>query len=55
MTIGPPDRVREQHAAVHAVLDEGGCGRSLADWSCPRSTVRRLANAATADELLVGR
>lgn len=49
------DRVREQHAAVHALLDDGlgmrTIGRRL---GLARNTVRRLARAATADELLVG-
>ncbi|MFF0228206.1 ISL3 family transposase [Streptomyces sp. NPDC004629] len=50
------DRVREQHAAVHALLDEGLGLRPIARrLGLARNTVRRLANAATADELLVGR
>ncbi|MFF2128360.1 transposase [Streptomyces olivochromogenes] len=52
----PSDRVREQHAAVHALLNEGlglrTIGRKL---GLARNTVRRLAHAANADELLVGR
>ncbi|MFJ9381133.1 transposase [Streptomyces sp. NPDC101455] len=50
------DRVREQHAAVHALLDEGlGLRPITRRLGLARNTVRRLANAATADELLVGR
>ncbi|KAB1972965.1 transposase [Streptomyces triticiradicis] len=50
------DRVREQHAAVHALPDEGLGLRPIARQPGPaRNTVRRLADAATADELLVGR
>ncbi|MFE3854382.1 ISL3 family transposase [Streptomyces griseorubiginosus] len=50
------DRVREQHAAVHALLDEGLGLRPIARrLGLARNTIRRLANAATADELLVGR
>ncbi|GAA3126943.1 hypothetical protein GCM10010521_11800 [Streptomyces rameus] len=50
------DRVREQHAAVHALLDEGLGLRPIARrLGLARNTVRRLAHAATADELLVGR
>ncbi|MET8249074.1 transposase [Streptomyces sp. NPDC005202] len=50
------DRVREQHAAVHALLDEGLELRPIArQLGLARNTVRRLAHAATADELLVGR
>ncbi|MFE7216957.1 transposase [Streptomyces sp. NPDC057611] len=49
-------RVREQHAAVHALLDEGLGLRPIARrLGLARNTVRRLAHAATADELLVGR
>ncbi|MDX2826703.1 transposase [Streptomyces ipomoeae] len=49
------DRVREQHAAVHALLDDGLGMRPIARRLGPaRNTVRRLARAATADELLVG-
>ncbi|MFI9617242.1 ISL3 family transposase [Streptomyces sp. NPDC052023] len=49
------DRVREQHAAVHALLDEGVGLRPIARrLGLARNTVRRLAHAATADELLVG-
>ncbi|PPS68519.1 hypothetical protein BV882_32425 [Streptomyces sp. 46] len=48
--------MREQHAAVHALVDEGLGLRSVArQLGLARHTVRRLANAATADELLVGR
>ncbi|WP_229879812.1 ISL3 family transposase [Streptomyces echinoruber] len=50
------DRVREQHAAVHALLGEGLGRRPIARRpGLARNTVRRLAHAATADELLVGR
>ncbi|MFJ9968879.1 hypothetical protein ACIQS9_44190 [Streptomyces avermitilis] len=50
------DRVREQHAAVHALLDEGLGLRPIARrLGLARNTVRRLANAVTADELLVRR
>ncbi|WP_336246786.1 ISL3 family transposase [Streptomyces cupreus] len=50
------DRVREQHAAVHALLDEGLGLRPIARrLGLARNTIRRLAHAATADELLVGR
>ncbi|MGW4898010.1 ISL3 family transposase [Kitasatospora sp. NPDC004240] len=50
------DRVREQHAAVHALMDDGfslrAIGRRL---DLARNTVRRLAGAQDPDELLVGR
>lgn len=47
--------MREQHAAVHALLDEGVGLRPIARrLGLARNTVRRLAHAATADELLVG-
>ncbi|MEU2133968.1 ISL3 family transposase [Streptomyces sp. NPDC018352] len=50
------DRVREQHATVHRLLDEGLGVRPVARrLGLARNTVRRLAHAATADELLVGR
>ncbi len=49
------DRVREHHAAVHALLDKGvglrAIGRKL---GLARNTVRRLAHAASPDELLAG-
>ncbi|WNZ10294.1 ISL3 family transposase [Streptomyces sp. 11x1] len=49
------DRVREQHTAVHALLDDGLGLRPIARrLGLARNTVRRLARAATADELLVG-
>ncbi|MEU4864265.1 ISL3 family transposase [Kitasatospora aureofaciens] len=50
------DRVREQHAAVHALLDQGIALRVIArQLRLARNTVRRYAHAACADELLVGR
>ncbi|MGW1170562.1 DesA/ISL3 alpha bundle tail domain-containing protein [Streptomyces sp. NPDC002550] len=50
------DRVREQHAAVHALLDQSVGLRPIARrLGLARNTVRRLAHAVTADELLVGR
>jgi transposase len=49
------DRVREQHAAVHALVNEGAGLRPIARrLGLARNTVRRLANAKDADELLVG-
>ncbi|WP_434600592.1 ISL3 family transposase [Streptomyces sp. A5-4] len=50
------DRVREQHAAVHALLSQGVGLRAIArQLGLARNTVRRYANAAGTDELLVGR
>ncbi|MFE9883383.1 ISL3 family transposase, partial [Streptomyces sp. NPDC005784] len=50
------DRVREQHAAVHALLEKGVGLRAVAGrLGLARNTVRRLAHADTADELLIGR
>jgi transposase len=50
------DRVREQHAAVHALISQGVGLRPIArELGLARNTVRRLAHAATADELLIGR
>lgn len=50
------DRVREQHAAVHALLDQGiGLSAIARQQGLARNTVRRFANAASADELVVGR
>ncbi|MFJ8637436.1 transposase [Streptomyces sp. NPDC093568] len=50
------DRVREQHAADHALLDRGVGLRAIGrELGLARNTVRRLAHAASADELLVGR
>ncbi|MFD5922951.1 ISL3 family transposase, partial [Kitasatospora sp. NPDC127035] len=50
------DRVREHHAAVHALIDDGVALRTIADrLGLARNTVRRLARAADPDELLVGR
>ncbi|MGW5434732.1 ISL3 family transposase [Streptomyces sp. NPDC004059] len=50
------DRVREQHAAVHALLDKGVGLRAIGrELGLARNTVRRLAHAASADKLLVGR
>ncbi|MEU5812104.1 transposase [Streptomyces sp. NPDC047718] len=50
------NRVREQHAAVHALIQDGfslrAIGRRL---GLARNTVRRLAGAKDPDELLVGR
>src|SRR5262249_20945109 len=50
------DRVREQHATVHALMQDGfslrAIGRRL---GLARNTVRRLACAKDPDELLVGR
>ena len=49
------DRVREQHAAVHALLAEGLGLRAIARrLPLARNTVRRLAHATEPDELLVG-
>jgi hypothetical protein len=50
------DRVREQHAAVHTLLKQGIGLRLIAgELGLARNTVRRLAHAATAGDLLVGR
>ncbi|MFD8079643.1 ISL3 family transposase [Streptomyces sp. NPDC059718] len=50
------DRVREQHQAVHALLDQGLGQRPIARrLGLARNTVRCLAQAATPDELLVGK
>ncbi|WP_434095581.1 ISL3 family transposase [Streptomyces goshikiensis] len=50
------DRVRENHAAVHALLDEGiGLRPITRRLGLARNTVRRLAGAKDPDELLVGR
>ncbi|MET7903543.1 hypothetical protein ABZS86_19615 [Streptomyces sp. NPDC005355] len=50
------DPIREQHAAVHDLIDQGMGLRPIArQLGLARNTVRRLAHAATADELLVGR
>ncbi len=50
------DRIREQHAAVHALLDQGLGLRPIArQLGLARNTVRRLARVASADDLLVGR
>ncbi|WP_371666483.1 ISL3 family transposase [Streptomyces sp. NBC_00289] len=50
------DRIREQHAAIHALLEQGIGLRAIArQQGLARNTVRRFANAASADELLVGR
>ncbi|WP_256257150.1 transposase [Streptomyces sp. MUSC 14] len=50
------DRVREQHAAVHTLLNKGVGLRAIGrELGLARNTVRRLAHAASADELLVGR
>ncbi|MEV4231426.1 transposase [Streptomyces bobili] len=50
------DRVREQHTAVHTLLNKGVGLRTIGrELGLARNTVRRLAHAASADELLVGR
>ncbi|MGW3690641.1 ISL3 family transposase [Streptomyces sp. NPDC005125] len=50
------DRVREQHASVHELLDQGVGLRPIARrLGLARNTVRRFAQATTADELLVGK
>lgn len=50
------DRVREQHEAVHALLEQGIAMREIGRRAgLARNTVRRCAHAASADELLVGR
>lgn len=50
------DRVREQHEAVHALLEQGIAMREISRrLGLARNTVRRYAHAASADELLVGR
>lgn len=50
------DRVREQHAKVRALLDQGVALREIGrQLGLARNTVRRYAHAASADELLVGR
>ncbi|MEU9247898.1 ISL3 family transposase [Streptomyces sp. NPDC048385] len=50
------DRVREQHEAVHALLEQGIAMREIGRrLGLARNTVRRYAHAASADELLVGR
>lgn len=50
------DRVREQHTAVHPLVDQGVGLRAIARrLGLARNTVRRFAGAADADELLVGR
>ncbi len=50
------DRVREQHQAVHALLDQGLGQRPIARrLGLARNTVLRLAHAASPDELLVGK
>lgn len=49
------DRIRERHATVHRLLEEGAGLRAIArQLGLARNTVRRLAHAASADELLVG-
>ncbi|MFE3205593.1 ISL3 family transposase [Embleya sp. NPDC059237] len=50
------DRIREQHVAVHALLETGIALREIARrLGLARNTVRRLAHAADPDELLVGK
>ncbi|MET9088879.1 transposase [Streptomyces sp. NPDC004237] len=50
------DRVREQHAAVHAFITEGAGLKTIArELGLARNTVRRYAHANDPEELLVGR
>jgi transposase len=50
------DRVREQHAKVRALLDQGVAMREIGRrLGLARNTVRRYAHATSADDLLVGR
>ncbi|MFE6849137.1 ISL3 family transposase, partial [Streptomyces sp. NPDC057686] len=50
------DRVREQHTAVHALLENGVALREIARrLGLARNTVRRLAHATDPDELLAGK
>ncbi|MFJ3215939.1 hypothetical protein ACIPLC_08480 [Kitasatospora sp. NPDC086801] len=50
------DRVREKHAAVHALIQDGFSLRAIGRRrGLARNTVRRLAGAKDPDELLVGR
>ncbi|MQY41000.1 ISL3 family transposase ISFsp1 [Streptomyces sp. RB17] len=50
------DRVRRQHTAVHELISRNVSLRGIArQLQLSRGTVRRLARAATPDELLVGR
>lgn len=52
----PADRVREQYAAVHALLAAGaGLKTNARELRPARNTVRRYAHAADPEELLVGR
>ncbi|MGI5380650.1 helix-turn-helix domain-containing protein [Streptomyces sp. CA-251387] len=47
--------MRRQHATVHQLLGQGMALRAIArELGLSRTTVRRLAHAATPDELLVG-
>ncbi|WP_031487778.1 ISL3 family transposase [Streptomyces bicolor] len=49
------ERVRRQHPTVHQLLAQGMALRAIArELGLSRTTVRRLAHAATPDELLVG-
>ncbi|MEU9015952.1 ISL3 family transposase, partial [Streptomyces sp. NPDC048479] len=49
------ERVREQHAAIHALLTTGTGLKTIArQLGLARNTVRRYAQAAGPDELLVG-
>ncbi|MEV5283205.1 transposase [Streptomyces sp. NPDC052811] len=49
------DRIRDQHAQVHALLHDGIGLRAIArQLGLARNTIRRLAHAAQPDELLVG-
>lgn len=50
------DRTRERHADVHRLLDHGHGLREISRrLGLSRTTVRRFANAVTAEELLAGR
>ncbi|MFF0142753.1 ISL3 family transposase [Streptomyces sp. NPDC005227] len=50
------DRVREQHSAVHALLATGAGLKTIArQLGLARNTIRRYAQAADPEELLVGR
>ena len=50
------DRTRERHQAVHNSLDQGRSQRAVAqELGLARGTVRRFANAATPEELSMGK
>ncbi|MGW1165770.1 hypothetical protein [Streptomyces sp. NPDC002550] len=54
--VSPSGPRTAQHAAVHALLDKGVGPRAIGrELGLARHTVRRLAHAASADGLLVGR